>query len=282
MNVQIIDPIFDVKLPAIANPATPSPARGSLPLWGLAALAAVALHAGCIAVIIAFLHTEDLDDDLGAPAMEIGLDLAAPRLEPTDLPPGPEAEDAAASPEVAEQKVKAEATDLPKALPTETEDPDRLVTPDASKKPKEDDPELKAVEAMPSTQSTASEATAPPTSETALESPHSTAPTQGTGESMRRVRMTWEKQLASHLDRHKRYPPTESRRNAEIVVSFTLDRMGHILSSGIIRSSGDASFDEAALAMLRRSDPVPAPPPTVADEGLSFTLPVIFRAKGRS
>jgi periplasmic protein TonB len=31
--------------------------------------------------------------------------------------------------------------------------------------------------------------------------------------------------------------------------------------------------------MIRRSDPVPQPPPAVVQEGLSFTLPVIFRAK---
>jgi hypothetical protein len=34
--------------------------------------------------------------------------------------------------------------------------------------------------------------------------------------------------------------------------------------------------------MVRKSDPVPPPPPRVADEGLSFTLPVIFKVKGRS
>jgi periplasmic protein TonB len=34
--------------------------------------------------------------------------------------------------------------------------------------------------------------------------------------------------------------------------------------------------------MVRRSDPVPAPPPLVADEGLNFTLPVIFKIRGRS
>jgi hypothetical protein len=36
---------------------------------------------------------------------------------------------------------------------------------------------------------------------------------------------------------------------------------------------------KTALAMVRRSDPVPQPPPQVADEGLNFTLPVIFRAR---
>ena len=56
---------------------------------------------------------------------------------------------------------------------------------------------------------------------------------------------------------------------------------GHVLSTHIIKGSGDASFDQAALAMMRRADPVPQPPPLVADEGLNFTLPVIFRVKKR-
>jgi TonB family protein len=86
----------------------------------------------------------------------------------------------------------------------------------------------------------------------------------------------------AHLDRHKRYPAERSQKSAEILVSFALDRMGHVLSASIVKGSGDRAFDEAALAMVRRSDPVPQPPPLVADEGLSFTLPVIFRIKGRS
>jgi len=58
--------------------------------------------------------------------------------------------------------------------------------------------------------------------------------------------------------------------------------MGHVLSASIVKGSGDPAFDEAAVAMVRRSDPVPQPPPLVADEGLSFTLPVIFQKKGKS
>jgi protein TonB len=280
VNVQIVDPVLDPDLPAATDRAAAvSRAPASLPVWGLAALAAIAIHAVCVALVITYMQNEDMDDDLGAPALEIGLELTAPRLELTDLPPGPVAEDSAASPPVVEQKAKAEETDLPKAQPTETEDPDRLVTPDASKRPKEDDPEIKAMVTMPSTEAVASEATAPPTSETAQESPRSTAPSQGVGDSARRAIVTWERQLGAHLDKHKRYPAAQARRNAETLVSFTLDRIGHVLSAEIVRSSGNASFDEAALAMLRRSDPVPPPPPRVADEGLTFTLPVIFRAK---
>jgi len=33
--------------------------------------------------------------------------------------------------------------------------------------------------------------------------------------------------------------------------------------------------------MMKRFDPVPAPPPLVADETLTFEIPVVFRAPSR-
>jgi protein TonB len=251
-------------------------------LWILAALGALALHIGGVALAIAHLRTDDLDDSLGAPAIEIGLEMMSPHLEPTDLPPGPDANASVASPALAEQKAEVKETELPKDVPTETEDPDRVVTPNDQKKPTEDDTKLAAVQTSASTESVAAEATATPSSEAIQQGPRSVAPAQGTGESARRMRAIWQKELIAHLDKHKRYPAARSQKTAEIVVSFALDRMGHVLSTSIVKGSGDAAFDEAALAMVRRSDPVPQPPPLVADEGLSFTLPVIFRIKGRS
>jgi periplasmic protein TonB len=251
-------------------------------LWILAALGALALHIGGVALAIAHLRTDDLDDSLGAPAIEIGLEMMSPHLESIDLPPGPDADASVASPALAEQKAEVKETELPKDVPTETEDPDRAVTPNDQKKPTEDDTKLAAVQTSASTESVAAEATATPSSEAIQQGPRSVAPAQGTGESARRMRATWQKELIAHLDKHKRYPAARSQKTAEIVVSFALDRMGHVLSTSIVKGSGDAAFDEAALAMVRRSDPVPQPPPLVADEGLSFTLPVIFRIKGRS
>jgi TonB family protein len=251
-------------------------------LWILAAVGALALHIVGAALAIAHLRSDDVDDSLGAPAIEIGLEMMSPHLEPTDLPPGPDADASVASPALAEQKAEVKETELPKDVPTETEDPDRAVTPDDQKKPKEDDAKLAAVQTSASTESVAAEATATPSSEAIQQGPSSVAPAQGTGESARRMRATWQKELIAHLDKHKRYPASRSQKSAEIVVSFALDRMGHVLSTSIVKGSGDAAFDEAALAMVRRSDPVPQPPPIVADEGLSFTLPVIFRIKGRS
>jgi TonB family protein len=251
-------------------------------LWILAAVGALALHIGGVALAIAHLRTDDLDDSLGAPAIEIGLEMMSPHLEPTDLPPGPDADASVASPALAEQKAEVKETELPKDVPTETEDADRAVTPDDQKKPKEDDAKLAAVQTSASTESVAAEATATPSSEAIQQGPRSVAPAQGTGESAQRMRATWQKELIAHLDKHKRYPASRSQKSAEIVIGFALDRTGHVLSTSIVKGSGDAAFDEAALAMVRRSDPVPQPPPLVADEGLSFTLPVIFRIKGRS
>jgi len=256
--------------------------RSSRRLWIFAGVGALALHLGGAALAVAHLRTVDLDDDLGAPAIEIGLEMTAPHLEPTDLPPGPDAEASVASPAVAEQKAELKESELPKDTPTETEDPDRVVTPDDSHKPQEDDAKIAAVQAAASAESVAAEATATPSSENIPEGKRSVAPSQGTGESARRIRATWQKELIAHLDKHKRYPAERSLKSAEILVSFALDRMGHVLSTRIVKGSGDAAFDQAALAMVRKSDPVPPPPPTVADQGLNFTLPVIFRVKGKS
>ena len=256
--------------------------RTSRRLWIFAAVIALALHIGGAALAIAHLQTEEADDALGASAIEIGLELASVRREVTDLPPGPDTDASTASPQLAEQKAEVKETELPQDKPTEPEEADRVVTETESKKPKEDDPKIAAVQTQASTESVASEATATPSSDAIPEGQRSVAPAIGTGETARRVRATWQKELIAHLDKHKRYPADRSQKTAKIEIRFTLDRMGRVLATNIEKSSGDTAFDEAALAMVRRSDPVPAPPPLIADEGLSFTLPVIFRIKGKS
>lgn len=250
-------------------------------LWILAAVGALALHLGCGALALAHLQAAESEDSLGANAIEVGIEFASLRREATDLPPGPDTDASVASPALAEQKAELKETELPKDVPTESDDPDRVVAPNESNKPKEDDPKIAAVQTSASTESVAAEATATPSSEAIPEGPRSVAPAIGTGETARRVRATWQKELVAHLDKHKRYPADRAQKSVEILVSFALDRMGHVLSASIVKGSGDTVFDEAALAMVRRSDPVPQPPPLVADEGLSFTLPVIFRVKGK-
>jgi periplasmic protein TonB len=249
----------------------------SMSMWVLAALAAAAIHLGCVALALSVMERTP-DDEVGAPAVEIGIELLAPHADTPDLPPGPDVEASIASPPTVDQTQSAERTDLPRAVPVETEDPDRVVAPVETEKPKPDDPSAPAVPTTPSVESAAVEATAPPSTEMIAESTRSITTVQGIGVSAQRARATWQRELIAHFNRHKRYPANRSARTAEILVGFELDETGRVLSSSIVQGSGDAAFDEAALAMIRRSDPVPTPPIAIVEGGLSFTLPVIFRA----
>jgi len=254
----------------------PRPSRW---LWVSAALAALVLHIGGAALAFVNLETDDFDESGGAPAIEIGLETMSPETEPSDLPPGPDSDASAASPAVAEQNADVKETDLPKDTPTEAEDPDRAVTQNDAKKRAEEETKTATVQTSASQESAAAEATAKPSMDAPEQGPRLMAPTQGIDENTRRMRATWLKKLSAHLERHKRSPSDGSR--GQVVVEFALDRLGHVLSVKVIKGSGDPALDEAALAMVRRSDPVPQPPPLVADEGLTFKLPLLFRVNGK-
>jgi periplasmic protein TonB len=200
---------------------------------------------------------------------------------PSELPPGPESEASAPSPPVVEQKATEKEVDLPKETPVESDNPDRLVTVEKTDKPGEKEPEPKTKTMKASEESAAQEATVAPSVQNVQETAKSTTPDQGTGQSRQRARVTWQKELLAHLDKFKRYPTERSQKSAEILITMTLDRTGHVVSANISRGSGDDAFDHAALAMVERASPVPPPPPLISDEGLDFSLPVIFRKSGK-
>jgi protein TonB len=152
--------------------------------------------------------------------------MTSPHLEAVELPPGPDTDASVASPALAEQKAELRETELPKDVPTETDVPDRVVTPYDSKKPKEEDTRIAAVQTQASMESIAAEATATPSTEAIPEGPRSIEPAPSTGESARRMRATWRKELIAHLDKHKRYPAERVQKRVEILVGFALDGMG--------------------------------------------------------
>jgi periplasmic protein TonB len=246
-------------------------------LWIFAGLAALALHLGGAALAVAHLRTDDADDSLGAQAIEIGLEMTSPHLQPTDLPPGPDTEASVASPAVAEQKAELKESELPKDVPTETEDPDRVVTPNDSHKPKEEDAKVAAVQATASTESVAAEATAAPDLQSSL-SDKATAPTPGIGKSAEFAKATWDKKLSVLFKKNLRFPEGAKTKGAhvQVLLEVEFDRLGHVVLASIVEGSGQKPFDEAALKMVRRSDPVPVPPPLVADQGLKRIVPVVF------
>ena len=248
-------------------------------VWSVAIAAALSLHVAAFTAAL-LARAPELDDDAtGAPAIEISLEPAAPHvMDAPDAPPGPLADEAAAAaPSVAASEAKE--SNEPKIARTEAEDAEftRNEKPD---KPVEDTHAHQATPVL-SNESIATEATAPPKSEVAREAPKPVAPAPGADAAARAVKLTWQKALMAHLNRNKRYPAGAARRSVEVSVAFSLDRLGHVVSASVKHSSGDKAFDDAALMMMKRADPVPTPPPALADEGLSFDVPVIFRADRR-
>src|SRR2546422_235330 len=94
--------------------------RIPLPMWALAVLGAATIHVVCIALAREYLSDDEFEAELGAPAIEIGVELLAARREPIDLPPGPDIEESVAFPPALEQ-VATELAVLPREVPIETD-----------------------------------------------------------------------------------------------------------------------------------------------------------------
>lgn len=86
----------------------------------------------------------------------------------------------------------------------------------------------------------------------------------------------WESRLTAWINRHKRYPSAAKSRGAQgnTNVTFTVDGSGRVVSARVVRSSGDAELDRAALAVLQGAT-VPAPPPELGSR-VSRTAPFVF------
>jgi TonB family protein len=69
--------------------------------------------------------------------------------------------------------------------------------------------------------------------------------------------------LLSHLDHYMRYPDAARAQGHEgtALLSFGMNRDGHVLTYYPVRSSGCPALDDEVLAMIERASPLPAAPP---------------------
>ena len=85
---------------------------------------------------------------------------------------------------------------------------------------------------------------------------------------------TWQSSVNAHLNRHKGGSPNGAMGTA--VVAFTINRSGGVVSSRLVRSSGDPVLDAKAVSTPRSASPVPAPPPDVAGSTITLTVPIRY------
>lgn len=84
--------------------------------------------------------------------------------------------------------------------------------------------------------------------------------------------------LRAYIERYKRYPRRALIRREEgtVLLRFTLDRQGRVLSQEIARSSGHSDLDHEARGILERASPLPEIPAAIGAEQLEIEIPVSF------
>jgi TonB family protein len=87
---------------------------------------------------------------------------------------------------------------------------------------------------------------------------------------------SWQRELIAQIERHKSFPASARGRSGVATVAFSIDRSGRLTSVRIFASSGSAAFDEAALDLIRRSQPFSTPPAALRESDLSFIAPVRY------
>ena len=95
------------------------------------------------------------------------------------------------------------------------------------------------------------------------------------------ARVRYEELLYAWMEKHKQYPMLAQRRGLEGagVVRVRIARDGHLLENAIVRSTGDATLDRAALDMVRRADPFPGVPADYDGESFEFVAPIEYRLR---
>tara|TARA_R110002096_G_scaffold318888_2_gene513173 strand:- start:501 stop:1247 length:747 start_codon:yes stop_codon:yes gene_type:complete len=87
-------------------------------------------------------------------------------------------------------------------------------------------------------------------------------------------------QLATWLERHKKYPTVARRRNQQgkVTIKFVLDKEGRLMSYQLSKASKYNSLNTATIKMLQRASPMPVPPKALMGDRneLEFTIPVNF------
>jgi len=230
---------------ALTMPA--SEGGSELRRWLISGLVVVTAHVGLAA---AMMHWRDVDDsDFPSPGIVIDIDFIS--VSPVNVPiehapPGP--------PQVITEEVPSEKPR--EQVEEKVEDIVRAIDPDVVSVEEVPKQEVVAVSQEPA--------------------PETTAP-----QPSKRIDSDaipgWKRQISLLLERNKRYPAAAQRQREGIAqLAFTLDRQGRVTQSRILKSSGSTALDDAALELLKRAQPFPPPPPEVADDQLSLSVPISF------
>jgi protein TonB len=266
--------------------------RAAMARWSASAAIIVALHAALIALGVAW-YARSPPPGVALPTIMIDLAPASapssPSVQPLDLPPGPEMQEAdppPPPPEPPKQEAIQEqlAPTPPQENPVVEAPPEQKVerSPEPAKivpdQPKPVPVKQKPVRTevkKPVDAAPAPRTSAAPKAERQASLTPSSAPAGATSAA---ALASYNQLVAAHLQRFKQYPSSARAAGEQGTsrLSFTLGRSGQVLGSRLAGSSGHPSLDGETLAMVRRAQPFPPMPPELKQASMSFSIPVQF------
>jgi periplasmic protein TonB len=93
-----------------------------------------------------------------------------------------------------------------------------------------------------------------------------------------RIDPSWQSLLLRRLQEFKSYPARARSRNEQgvVMLAFSIDRNGHVISRHIVHGSGYPDLDAEVLELVERAQPMPAFPPSMTEAQLDLTVPIRF------
>jgi periplasmic protein TonB len=250
--------------------------------WTISAAVVVLAHGAFAAALVTWREESEPAEPAAAIVVEFAPVPVAPPNRELDIAPGPEQVMSEASPDKPVEPVKEKIEEKPELKTEPVEEPPPQVKPapnpevaitplsQAREVPQREEPRPPAP--------TTSAPQAVPLQSAAIPA----APAQGQATPRRSNAIpTWKTQIVALLERNKRYPPAAQSRGEHGVaqVFFSLDRTGRVIESRVVRSSGAATLDEEALALLHRAQPFPPPPAEMPGPHVDLTVPIRFNLR---
>jgi periplasmic protein TonB len=250
--------------------------------WLLSGAVIVLAHGAIAASVVNWREEIEPAEPAAAIMIEFAPLPVAPAAPPTDIAPGPEQVMSEASPERPVEQVEEKQKAQEKLASKPVEEPPPEIKPAPNPDVALEPPHQEVV--SPQRQEPRAPA---PTTSTPQALPEQTAalpaaPAQGriTPKTSNAV-PTWKTEIVALLERNKRYPHAAQSRHQQGIaqVFFSLDRQGRVIDSRIVRSSGKSALDDEALALLRRAQPFPPPPPELPGQRVDLTVPIRFNLR---
>ncbi|HEY7244372.1 MAG TPA: energy transducer TonB [Xanthobacteraceae bacterium] len=251
--------------------------------WIISAAIVMLAHGAVAGAMLPWREASEPDEPAAAIVVDFSPIPVAPATLKTEIPPGPEQVMSDASPDKPVQAVKETIEPKPEQKQDPAEEPPPEITPAPNpdvpiQPPQELKQEITPQQEPRPPAPTTSAPQAAPLERAAV--PAAPAVGRSTPKPSN-VIPSWATRIAALLERNKRYPSAAQARGEHGIaqVSFSLDRQGHVIESRITRSSGAPALDEEALALLRRSQPFPAPPRELAGAQVNLTVPIRFNLR---